>query len=94
MAYTEATWPKAVDIQTAVERLQHQFEAISWDALLSINRMGLTAEEIKEVQAIETKYSKASDKCDKFLKGIIDVKALKQYLVDNELENYLEKFVM
>lgn len=96
MAYNEATWPKAVNLRTAVERLQRQFDAIGWDALLNLNRISLTVEECEEVQAIEDRYFDAVEQCEKFLKDIISVDTLKQYLVDAGLDNYvsdIDKFI-
>lgn len=96
MAYSEATWPKAVDIRTAVERLQRQFDAISWDAMLSLNRMGFSPEECEELEIVEKRYFEAGEKCEQYLKEVIDLNTLKKYLVDVNLENYLpdlNKFV-
>lgn len=96
MAYNQATWPKAVNLRTAVERLQHQFDAIGWDALLNINRMSLTVEECEQAETIQQKYFDAVDQCEKCLKDIISIDALKRYLVDVGLDHFIadiEKFI-
>ena len=65
-------------------RLQRQFDAIAWDAMLNLNRC--TVEEYEEIRAIETKYCEASEKCGRFLNNCIDLNTLIQYLVDNDLD--------
>lgn len=97
MVYSEATWPKAVNLRTAVERVQRQCDAIGWDALLNVNRMGVSAEERKQIQEIEEKHFLAVEKCEQFLKNAIDFVTLKKYFIDSELDEYvtdLENFAM
>lgn len=92
MAYAEATWPKVVNLQTAVERLERQFEAISWDAMLNLNKLTLSAEDRKDLEAVEKRYFEAMEQCNKFLQHTGDINSLKQYLVDVGLENYVSSF--
>lgn len=96
MAYAQQHWPKAVNIQTAVERLQCEFEARGWDVMLNINRLGGTIEELQQLRELEDKYFGVVHKCEQFLQKSIDIQILKQYLKDVELSHCIsdiEKFV-
>lgn len=92
MAYAQQMWPQAVDVRTAVDRLQCQFEAMGWDAMLNINRCCTTDEELQELKLKEKKCFDVVDKCQQFLQNNINIEILKQYFIDVGLAEYVIDF--
>lgn len=83
MAYSEQTWPKAVDLQSAIQRLERELDALALDAALHGNR-----NPSPEISALEEKYLGALGKCQDYLNKRASVSELIVYLNSVDLEHY------
>lgn len=92
MAYAEQMWPKATNLRTAIQRLQCELEAVGWDAMLNINRLANTEEDIQELRVKEKLYFEAVDKCEQYLNEYINVDMLRHYFIDVGLAHYIPDF--
>ena len=79
MAYSEAHWPEAKNLPTAVKRLKSKLEDLEYDALLEQNRIA-SAYSRQELREMEEKYGRGVELCWNYLS---DETACVQCLVAN-----------
>lgn len=88
IAYAEQSWPKAVDIYSAVLRLTCKFRDLTQYAENERNRNFIDDEALEE----EERYCKGERVCQEFLSKRICVECLENQLVTLGLKEFVNEF--
>lgn len=92
MAYSQESYPKAVDLKSAVSRLCCTFVDLEFDAIHALNydyRVFLDEEEVQRVQDLEERYSEATEVCRLYLADDISLECLLYELKKLNLQSFI-----
>lgn len=88
MCYAAESWPKAVDLESAVRRISSQLCDFQHDAILQQNR-GYQCWNYQNLKDDEEQYGRGIILCDMYLSGKIDLKLFCDLLLCIKLKSFL-----
>lgn len=89
MAYSAQSWPRAVDVDTAVQRLVSQFEDYAFEA--DHDAVYDLAADERWCHQLAEKYRNGRDSCEEFLQKKITYEQWKAKLISYGLEEFVKE---
>lgn len=93
-AYSQANWPRAIDLRSAIERLSAEFRDLSFDAdhesVYNVNYC-YDEDEVLRLRGLAEKYGEAEQVCDLYLESEITLEDLLDKLQKLDFHRFIKQ---